>query len=93
MNEMNTRFTCVLALGIFGLAACVTPRTPDNPALAGWAGMYGYQPYSLSGKKVYCHSGVGAGAICVPADEMALLRAKNEKPDFALHAVPVPGSI
>ena len=77
---MNRKFCALLAITGVVLGACATPRTSNNPALAKWAGQYGWQPYSLNGEQVYCHDGTGAGARCMPSNHMAIMMAENQPP-------------
>jgi hypothetical protein len=81
---MNTRFICILAFSAFTLAACATPRVATNAPLAAWARGYGYQPYFLNGQYVYCDSGTGKDANCIPEDAMAWLMNNQREPQFSM---------
>jgi len=77
---MSLKFCALLVITVAVLGACATPRTSSDPALAKWAGQYGWQPYSLNGEEVYCHTGTGAGTRCMVSKNMAVMMAENQPP-------------
>ena len=81
---MITRFVRLLAFSAFTLAACATPRVATNAPLAAWARGYGYQPYTLNGKYVYCDSTTAKGANCITEDAMARLKDNQMEPQFSM---------
>jgi hypothetical protein len=91
---MSKRAIGLLTISAFSLAACATPRVDGNSELAKWGMQYGFKPYELAGKSVYCHAPVGgSGSFCVASSEMANLMAKNEPPPVPRNTGTVEGDV
>jgi hypothetical protein len=69
---MKGPFASVLTFSILicTLTACITAETkpPKNPVLAQWASQWGFEPWLMNGKEVYCRSQAYSGreAVFVP---------------------------